>query len=271
MSTLWIADAFTTTPQSGNPAGVCIFDEFPADDWMQEVASKLGFSNSAFLKKLGPNHYHIRWFTPHSEAPICGHATVCAMHILITEKMVPSGTTVTFESMRGKLYVSHSETWYNLDFPAYEIELNKLDNQIQACVNITPTFVGKGNNIILMEIASEEEIYSLKPDLEAIKKLDCRALLITTRSSKYDFLLRYFAPKVGINEDPVCASAHCLLIPYWQKKLAKEEFTSYQASARGGLLKCKYLGNRVLISGEAVTVFKGNISDNNLSELKYVA
>lgn len=271
MHTLWVTDAFTNTPLKGNPAGVCIFDEFPSDEWMQDVANELGFSNSAFLKKLGHNHYHIRWFTPHSEAPLCGHASIAALHVLAEEGLVQKNSTIALESLSGQLSVSQSDNWYTLNFPLYPVLPKKLTAPIRAVLNHEPIFTGFAHNILFMEFTDEDVLYDLKPDLEALKNIDCRALAATARGRKYDFLSRYFAPKVGINEDPVCASAHCRLIPYWSEKLGKQEMLAYQASSRGGILKCKNLGNRVLISGEAVTVFKGKIADNQLSELKHVA
>jgi predicted PhzF superfamily epimerase YddE/YHI9 len=167
--------------------------------------------------------------------------------------------------------VSQNENWYTLNFPLYQVIPQKLTEQMRSVINYEPVFTGFAHNILFMEFADEDALYGLQPDLEALKKIDCRALAATARGRKYDFLSRYFAPKVGINEDPVCASAHCRLIPYWSEKLGKKDMMAYQASSRGGVLKCRNLGNRVLISGEAVTVFKGKIADNQLSELKHVA
>lgn len=270
--TIWVANAFAKEPFKGNPAGVCFLDEFPEDAWMQDISTQLAFSNSAFVRKTADKQFEIKWFTPDSEAPICGHATIAATHVLFEEGLVNEGEEITFDSMAGKLYTSRIHGWYNLNFPAYlEMEERSFTKELEDIVNITPKFTGFSTNRLFMEFASEEELYSLKPNLELLKTIKCRALIATAKGNKHDFLSRYFAPSVGIDEDPVCASAHCILIPYWSKKLGKKDMLAYQASQRGGVIKCQNLGNRVLISGEAVTVYKGKISSTNLNKLKYAA
>lgn len=256
---IYTVDAFTTTPFKGNPAGVCLVDEFPADELMQNIAMELNYSNSAFVKKLGENHYHIRWFTPISEAPLCGHATVGTMHALSSNNLIKDGEEITFESMSGQLFAKSNDGWYELNFPAYKVEEVKDAARILVVSNQVPEFVGFSQNCYFMEFDSEQTLLDLKVDLDALKKIECRALIATAPGTEYDFHSRYFAPSVGIEEDPVCASAHCRLIPYWSAKLDKTEMLAYQSSKRGGTLKCKNLGNRVLISGEAVTVMEADL------------
>jgi len=268
---LWIVDAFTSKPFEGGPAGVCIVDEFPDKELMQNIATELNFSNSAFIKPLGDHLYHIRWFTPHSEAPLCGHATLASMHILFKNGLIKENQEIILKSLSGELITSVTGEWINLNFPAYEVKEIPFSQQIKDIVNIKPIFNGFGENCLFMEFATPDELKALKPNLDILAKFNCRALIATSHGDKYDFLSRYFAPKVGINEDPVCASAHCRLIPYWSKKLGKNELMAYQASSRGGELKCQYLGKRVLISGKAVTVIEGNLNNINIKELKYVA
>lgn len=271
MQNLWVVDAFTSIPFKGNPAGVIIVKEFPKDSYMQGIAFELGFSNSAFLKPLAQHQYHIRWFTPLAEAPLCGHATVGSHHVLIEEGLEKPEEEITYQSQSGTLKVSKIGSWYNLNFPAYPMRSIEYNEEIRHVVNAKAVFVGWSKNCIIVELASEQELIELEPNLEALKKVDCRALIATSKAKDYDFMSRYFAPKVGINEDPVCASAHCRLIPYWSEKLGKDKMIAYQASKRSGVIKCKNLKDRVLISGEAVTVFKGNIIINQLRGLKDAA
>lgn len=272
MQNVWVINAFGTQVNKGNPAGVCLVDEFPDVSFMQMVARELGFSNSAFVKKLDEDKFQIRWFTPDSEAPLCGHATIGSMHVLVEEGLISPDAEITFESPAGNLFVTKTDSWYNLNFPAYIVETITPTKEILAITNANPLFVGVGQNCLFFEIASAKELKNLTVDLELLKTFEYRALIATSKGdSKYDFMSRYFAPRVGIDEDPVCASAHCRMIPYWAQKLQKREMLAYQASARGGVIKCANLGNRVLISGEAVTVFKGNVKPEELKKLRYVA
>jgi PhzF family phenazine biosynthesis protein len=253
---LYTVDAFTNIPFKGNPAGVCISPFLPQDELMQHIATELGYSNTAFLQPLDKNKYHIRWFTTVSEAPICGHATIAAAHVLSSERNLAEKTLLQFESLAGPLSARiEGDGWYTLDFPAYQVLAVPLGNELKMVLgDIEPTFVGVSENCFFVELASDDELKQLNPNLEQLKQLPCRALIATARGREYDFHSRYFAPKVGINEDPVCASAHCRLIPYWAQKLNKKEMRAFQLSKRGGEIKCQDLGNRVLISGEAVTV-----------------
>ena len=148
---------------------------------------------------------------------------------------------------------------FNLTFPSFKVEPKTFTPELQAIVRIKPVFCGKAENTILMEYGDMEQLKQINPDLNLLKKLDIRALITTAQGTEYDFASRYFAPRVGIDEDPVCASAHCRLIPYWSNKLKKNEMIAYQASPRGGVIKCKNLTNNVLISGEAVTIAQGTI------------
>jgi predicted PhzF superfamily epimerase YddE/YHI9 len=271
MQKLWIVDAFTNVPFKGNPAGVVIVKEFPQNSYMQNIAFELGLSETAFVKPLREKQYHIRWFTPLSEAPLCGHATIGSTHVLMEEGLENQQAEITFESMGGILKASKTGNWYNLDFPAFPIKPIDYSDEIRRVADVAENFIGWSQNCIFLEMQSEQDLVKLVPNLDALKKIDCRALIVTAKSKNYDFVSRYFAPSVGIDEDPVCASAHCRLIPYWASKLGKDEMVAYQASKRSGIIKCKNLGNRVLISGEAVTVFKGDIIANQLRSLKNAA
>lgn len=268
---IWFVDAFTSEPFKGNPAGVCIVNEFPSQELMQNIASEVNFSETAFVKPLAKDLYHIRWFTPNSEAPLCGHATLASAHLLIEQGLQNENDTITFKSLSGELMVNKTAEWINLNFPLYNATAIEYSSFLKDIVNFDPIYTGFAENCILMEFATPEEVRALTPDLAKLAKYQCRALIATSNDKNYDFISRYFAPRVGIDEDPVCASAHCRLIPYWSKKLNKAEMLAYQASVRGGVIKCKNLGNRVLISGKAVTIIEGKLNLLNIRELKDVA
>ncbi|MFI4983923.1 MAG: PhzF family phenazine biosynthesis protein [Rickettsiales bacterium] len=267
MTKIWAVNAFATHPFKGNPAGVCIVDDFSNAQRMQEIAKDLGFSNTAFIQKITAQNYNVKWYTPHSEAPICGHATIAATHVLISEQL-ENASRITYQSAVGEITCTKNGEWFKLNFPQYNPVAKAID--LAKITPLKPSFIGVGENCIFAEF-TEAELLELTPNLDELAKLEFRALIATARSTKYDFGSRYFAPKVGIPEDPVCASAHCRLIPYWAEKLGKDEMVAYQASARGGVIKCQNIPNRVLISGEAVTVYSGNVNDGNLKELKNVA
>jgi PhzF family phenazine biosynthesis protein len=258
----WVVDAFSSAPFKGNPAAVIIVDEFPAETLMQNIAAEMRHSQTAFVKKLADKHFHIRWFSPNSEAPICGHATVASFHVMLKLGMVSYDSKVIFESMHGQLIVmAEKNGWITLNFPQmFVTDISPAEQEeYSAVVDNKPLFIGFSQGCIFMEYSNKQEIINLQPNLERLEKIACRALIVTSRDDEYDFVSRYFAPKVGIPEDPVCASAHCRLIPYWANKLQKQEMIALQASKRGGILKCKNLVNRVLIAGQAVEVMEGTL------------
>lgn len=272
MQKVWVVNAFTNKIKQGNPAGVVIFDEWPTDCFLQEIASKLNFSNTAFvLNKKGT--YHIRWFTPHSEAPLCGHATIAATKVLIDENLGLSNNEIHFYSKSGALSCGYENDLYTLNFPKYKVKKIDFTPEFLNLNLPKPSFFGIAENCLLASFKNAEDIINSKPNLEYLTKLPYRALIVTSPShlNSFDFNSRYFAPSVGIDEDPVCASAHCRLIPYWAEKLNKNNLKAFQASERTGILLCKNLEDRVLISGEAVTVFKGDLNFNQLKDLKDVA
>ncbi|MBA3813967.1 MAG: PhzF family phenazine biosynthesis protein [Alphaproteobacteria bacterium] len=256
---IWTADAFTNKPFAGNPAAVTIVQEFPSDDTCQKIAAEINLSETAFLKSLGPDHFHIRWFTPASEVKLCGHATLASAHILFEEGIV-KGNNITFESLSGPLFVSREQNQIILDFPLqntgksvpvnFFTELFELKDIVSA--------VQAYNDDIIVELSDESLVRALNLDPSRVKNIDCRGLIVTAKGNPpYDFVSRMFAPREGINEDPVTGSAHCKLADYWQTKLGKNEFIAYQASARGGVLGVKIVGDRVHLKGQAVTILEG--------------
>lgn len=258
----WLVDAFTNKQFSGNPAGVIFVPEFPSGELMQNIASELNISQTAFIKPVNDGIYHIRWFTPNSEAPLCGHATIASVHILLQEKM-ESNKEIKFQSISGDLLITVDDQWINLNFPRYKPESVDFAPELRAIVNETPIYTGFAEHCFVMEFENVAQVKNLNPDLRLLMNLPCRALIVTAKTHEpefmmYDFVSRYFAPRVGINEDPVCGSSYCRLIPYWSQKLGKTQLKAYQLSKRGGVINCLDMQKRVQISGQAVTVAKGD-------------
>lgn len=260
----WIVDAFADKPFAGNPAGVLIVEDFPDVILMQNIASELNLSETAFVKKLSEGYYHIRWFTPNSEAPLCGHATIAAVHVIrLLSKEGLALKKFVFQSVAGNFIVTTEDELITLHFPKYKTEQVEKSGEIMDVVNFIPIYLGFSHNCFFMEFAEIDEIINLKVNLSLLSEIECRALIVTSKGAgvfhQYDFISRYFAPRVGINEDPVCASAHCRLAPYWSKKLNKKNLVAYQASKRGGVIKCEEIDTAVLISGCAKLVMRGEL------------
>jgi predicted PhzF superfamily epimerase YddE/YHI9 len=252
---------------------VVLYAEFPDEKEMINIAAGLNFSNSAFLVKQSENTFLLRWFTPNSEAPICGHATLASTHVLYSDSHADRQKPITFITKSGELYAKAvGQSFYELNFPILNVNEIEFTPEFFRSTNKTPSFAATDGSCLFFVFASYAELVALDINLEELKRLPYRAIIATARGvGKYDFASRYFAPKVGINEDPVCVSAHARLIPYWAAVLGKDEMFAFQASKRTAELKCKKLEDRVLISGEAVTLFKGQLNLNQLSEIKNVA
>ncbi len=260
---LWLVDAFTSVAFKGNPAGVCVVEEFPPKELMQQIAAELHWSETAFVKKLpSPSDYplyHIRWFSPEDEAPLCGHATLAAAHILWREGFCQA-PLIRFESLGGELKtILNEDGWITLDFPRKNVLPCPMPENLQEALgDVTIESVLKDDLIYLVVLSAPEEVIHAQPNLALIENLNCRAVTITAQSKEpYNFVSRYFAPRVGIPEDPVCGSAHCRLVPYWGEVLGLREMIAYQASARGGLIKTRYDINRVYLTAEATTICEG--------------
>jgi len=253
---IYQVDSFTSKPFSGNPAGVCILDN-PADEsWMRNIAAEMNLSETAFLypEKEG---YHLRWFTPEAEVELCGHATLASAHILFEKGIVPGNQLITFYTLSGELYAKKNNNKVELNFPATPpVESAPPDGLIDA-LGLEPEFIGKNKFDVFVVVSSEDTVRQLKPKLEIIKKYKYRGVIVTSQSdgNPYDTVSRYFAPAVGIDEDPVTGSAHCTVGPYWSEKLCKDNLFCYQASKRGGELEITINDDRVILAGNAVTVF----------------
>jgi len=250
---IWTVDSFTEKAYAGNPAAVTIVTEFPRE--CQLIAREMNLSETAFVKPLGKDHFHIRWFTPTVEVKLCGHATLAAIHILRQEGMC--GNAVRFDSLSGELRAFAMESGYKLDFP-----MQPWDKEVTITGNFGRILqaVSVDDEDVIIEVADEESVCNYKFDLSEIMAIDFSGVIITAKGKgKYDFVSRYFCPKDGIDEDPVTGSAHCKLAYYWGKKLGKSEFYAYQASPRGGEVRLSIHGDRVYLMGYAVTILEGRL------------
>lgn len=255
-------DAFTDRAFAGNPAAVCLLDAPREEGWMQNVAREMNLSETAFLV-LQDDGYGLRWFTPEAEVDLCGHATLASAHVLWEEDILDKKATARFHTRSGLLLAARKEGWIEMDFPAERQKPAIAPPALTRALGTTPVYIGRNRFDYLAELESEEVLRSLRPDLSLLKTLPARGVIVTAPSDSkdYDFVSRFFAPGVGINEDPVTGSAHCCLGPYWQKRLKKDRFTAYQASARGGIVRVTVLDDRVMLGGQAVTVLRGELLD----------
>jgi PhzF family phenazine biosynthesis protein len=261
---IWQVNAFTNEPFKGNPAGVCIIDEFLEPSLMQKIAAEVNYSETSFVKKIAANHYHIRWFSPKDEAPLCGHATLATAHLL-WEKGDVDSNRITFESLSGPLIAQKSDSWITLNFPSFAVEPCPMPELLNKALGYIPiSSVYKDETMYVVVLPSVEAVKNLKPNLAKITELPCRAVTVTAFNdneidSEIDFVSRYFAPKVGIPEDPVCGSAHCRLTPFWAEKLGKEKLNAMQVSERTGFIKVAIDNNRVTLTAQAITVMHGQL------------
>ena len=254
---LFQVDAFANAAFKGNPAAVCLLEEELSEKTMQAIAAENNLSETAFLLKR-EDGYDLRWFTPTVEVKLCGHATLASAHILWQQGMLDHTETARFHTRSGLLTAVQNDEWIELDFPASFEEERDLPRGAVDALGVSPVNAVFSETRFIVELASAEEVEQCNPDFSALKNFDM--MVVTSKgapSSKYDFISRTFGPSYGIDEDPVTGSSHCCLTPYWAKRLAKSEMFAYQASERGGEVKVKLAGERVLFSGQAVTVIEG--------------
>jgi PhzF family phenazine biosynthesis protein len=252
-NTLHTIDAFTNKPFTGNPAAVCIRDA-PADEtWMRLVAREMNLSETAFLHPI-EGGYSLRWFTPAAEVKLCGHATLASAFTLWHTGVLRSDETARFHTLSGWLTCRRDGDWIEMDFPANVATPCAEPAGLSDALGARLLWAGNSGMDFLVEVADEKTLRGLKPNFGAIAALPVRGTIVTCRSdaAEFDFVSRFFAPAVGVNEDSVTGSAHCTLGPYWQAKLGKSDFTAYQASERGGIVKVGVRGQRVLLRGQAV-------------------
>ena len=254
-------DAFTTRRFAGNPAAVMVLDRFPDDAVLQAIAAENNLAETAFLVHDGDG-YRLRWFTPGVEVPLCGHATLASAAVVM-ERLEPGRNEVVFQSASGPLMVKRSGCRYAMDFPARPSEPIAMPHGFAAALGVEPivVFVNAFNYMAVLENA--QALRTLVPDIPAIARMDRPGVIVTAPgdialdAGGYDFISRYFAPAKGVPEDPVTGAAHCMLAPYWAKRLGKTTFRAWQASRRGGEVICRLVGDRVELEGSCVFYLEG--------------
>jgi PhzF family phenazine biosynthesis protein len=257
---IYQVDAFTGQLFGGNPAAVCPLEQWPDQQTMQNIAAENNLSETAFFVKKGEG-FEIRWFTPTIEVDLCGHATLASAHVIFNY-LDFKGKVIKLQSKSGELRVSRSGDLLTLDFPATKPEPIEISRQITDALNAAPGAVYRSNNLLAL-FEKEQDIVSLRPNLglllDVLTSQDCLGMIITAPGNQSDFVSRFFAPPAGIDEDPVTGSAHTTLTPFWAERLDKKSLHAYQLSQRKGELFCELAGDRVMISGKAVTYLKGEI------------
>lgn len=252
---IYVVDAFSDVAFAGNPAGVCLLNQYPDAQWLKSVAAEMKHAETAFLVPNGDD-YHLRWFTPTVEVVLCGHATLASAHTLF-ENGFP-GETIRFHTLSGVLTATKRADGIELDFPNQaptETEILGLPRFLG-----TPVWTGRNETDAFVQLESAADVRSLEPNFGEIAELGGRGLIVTAPGDEsYDFVSRGFFPQAGIDEDPVTGSAHCALAPYWAPRLGKTTMVGYQASERGGVVTVEFLGERVLLRGSAVTVLAGEL------------
>lgn len=260
-------DAFTNEPFAGNPAAVCVLPSPRPEAWMQAVAREMNLSETAFVvPRAGGDGFDLRWFTPAVEVDLCGHATLASAHVLWEEGHVPPGAEAVFHTRSGVLRArpdgGPDGGWITMDFPAEPDAAIDAPDELTDALHAAPVYVGKNRMDYLVVLDDEAAVRDLSPDFQVLERLGMRGFIVTAPAAPgrpYDFVSRFFAPRFGIPEDPVTGSAHCCLAPYWQRRLGRDVLTGYQASARGGTVRVRPTGDRVLLSGQAVTVLRGEL------------
>ena len=253
----FIADAFTDKIFHGNPAAICLPERWPDDKLMQDIASENNLSETAFVVKEDSG-WKLRWFTPGGEIDLCGHATLATAFVLMNF-VEPDLTEVQFSTLSGKLSVKKKNDLYEMDFPAYELKRIEVTEAMKKAIGCKPLEAWIGRDLVCV-LENEDQVIQAKPDLEKAKALDGLLLHITAKGKdKYDCVSRTFAPNLAVDEDPVCGSGHCHLVPLWSEKLGKKEILAYQTSSQGGVLYCELDGKRVKLAGKAALYSRGEL------------
>jgi PhzF family phenazine biosynthesis protein len=257
---LFHVDAFTDQPFSGNPAAVCILPSWREDRWHQAVAAEMNLSETAFLVK-DADGFHLRWFTPKAEVDLCGHATLASAHVLWQQNLAISTEVIRFSTRSGLLKAVRMGDAIELDFPLEPDEPADPPANLLPALGVSARYVGKNRFDYVVEVESEQVLRRVAPDFKLLGMVPCRGVIVTSRSAdlQFDFASRAFFPRLGVDEDPVCGSAHCCLGPFWQRRTGKNNFVAYQASARGGIVRVRVQGDRAYLGGKAVTVAKGEL------------
>lgn len=264
-------DAFTDRPFRGNPAAICLLDRAPSEEWMQELALEMNLSETAYLVPAelagGGSGWTLRWFTPEVEVDLCGHATLAAAHYLFEHRGIDA-PVLRFLTRSGELTASRApDGWIELDLPADPTRPIDPPAGVLEALGVGGQVVDLaiGARNVVVELASPEGVRAVQPDMVALREADAASVIVTSvGEGLYDIVSRYFAPRYGVPEDPVTGSAHCTLATYWAPRLGKPDLLAQQVSARGGEMRVGLRGERVLLAGQAVTVFKARLADVSL-------
>lgn len=253
----YIVDAFTNKPFSGNPAAVCVMESWPSEEFMLKLAMENNLSETAFIVKE-EHGYRLRWFTPGTEVELCGHATLASSFVILNY-YEPGSNTVTFHTLSGELTIEKKGTLYEMNFPTYELKEIPVTDAMEAAFGIRPQKALLALDLICV-FENEDQVKGIIPNQAGLMGLEGRIQNATAKGTNVDCVSRSFCPKLSIEEDPVCGSAHCQIAAFWSRVLKKDTITAYQASKRGGYLHCKLLQDgRITISGEAALVAISNI------------
>lgn len=252
----YVVDAFTDKVFAGNPAAVCVMDEWLSDDIMQKITIENNLSETAFCVKEGKN-YHLRWFTPGGEIDLCGHATLATAYTIL-RFVEPNTDRVAFDTLSGELTVTKSGKLLEMVFPAYELKPVEVTDKMAEVIGARPTAAFMGRDLLCV-MDDEAAVRDCTPDMAKVMELDGLLLHVTAKGKEFDCVSRSFAPKCGVPEDPVCGSGHCHIIPYWAGALGKTELVAYQASRRGGVLHTRLEGDKVILAGEAALFSEAEI------------
>ena len=256
--TIYQVDAFTDKLFGGNPAAVCPLEDWLPDETMQQIALENNLSETAFVVSDGKK-YTIRWFTPLVEVDLCGHATLAAAHVYFSELKIPT-KKIVFQSKSGPLTVTKKKTVYKMDFPKDDLQLIDTPLAIKSALACQPIATYQGKSDYLVILPTQQAVEELQPDFALLSTLPVRGVIVSAQGTKVDMVSRFFAPQCGIDEDPVTGSAHTSLTPFWAKQLKKNKLSALQLSKRGGVLNCALKGDRVAISGNAITYLKGVVN-----------
>ncbi len=263
---IYQVDAFTNDKFKGNPACVCVLPEGYAanEKWMQALAAEMNLSETAFVQAQADGKFSLRWFTPTTEVDLCGHATLATSHILWQEGLLEKNKAALFDTLSGRLTVKLIGSLMEMNFPIDSLKACKQPVGLEMALGAPTVATYEAGLDLLVELESEAAVAELQPSIQQIAQIPVRCVIVTAQAHKdsdVDFVSRVFGPQVGIDEDPVTGSAHCSLTPYWAEKLGKTKMKARQVSQRGGDISVELLDNRVNVSGEAVTIFRGELSD----------
>ncbi|MBW2687189.1 MAG: PhzF family phenazine biosynthesis protein [Deltaproteobacteria bacterium] len=259
-----VVDAFTHTAFAGNPAAVCVLSEKTTDAWMQSVAAEMKHSETAFCLRVRDGSFELRWFTPGGEVRLCGHATLAAAHVLWEEGWLEHRKVARFSTLSGELTAAPLGRVIELDFPVRPAAEVEAPAGLIEALGVTPSWIGRDLEDYIVLLTDEAAVRACDPNFGALHAVETRGVIITAPATqdKVDFVSRFFAPRFGIDEDPVTGSAHCCLTPFWASRLDKSIMTAHQLSARGGELEVELAGNRVKLRGTCVTILRGNLTES---------